>query len=100
MEEETPVRQVLFRFHMLSIWNNSHMVEKYTFLDPYNSKVAATFENALRLFEGDRRKKIEEKEYREAYGRCMASCSENTIPACRPCNVAMTKKSPQMLVAI
>ena len=100
-EEETPVRQVLFRFHMLGILNNSHMVEQYTFLKPYSKDNVAPFDKALKeRFTGPKQKKIEEAAYREAYARCMASCAENTIPACRPCNLAMTKQSPQMLVAI
>lgn len=99
-EEETPVRQVLFRFHMLGILNNSHMVEQYTFLKPYSKDNVAPFDKAIERFTGPKQKKIEEAAYREAYARCMASCAENTIPACRPCNLAMTKQSPQMLVAI
>ena len=100
-EEETPVRQVLFRFHMLSEMNNSHMLEKYTFLPEYSTTIATVFDNALlKVFSPPKNKKMEEKVYREAYARCMASCAENTIPACRPCNLAMTKVSPQMLVAI
>ena len=102
LEEETPVRQALFRYCMLGIMNQSHIIDKHTFL---SVPMAETEFSKCQPFFHDQKlahfvEQVRPSEFQEAYRRCIQYCLEHTTPACRECNLAMTKKRPQNLVAV
>jgi hypothetical protein len=102
LEEETPVRQALFRYCMLGIMNQSHIIDKHTFL---SVPMAETEFSKCQPFFKDPKmqhfvEQVRPSEFQEAYRRCTQYCLEHTTPACRECNLAMTKKRPQNLVAV